>query len=94
MPAIKKHRNVMIPMQEDKRFLVDDDKESINEFAAGERERVNNRLVHATSLQRISEKAKATYGNLLRINSCTHNPVDPDPNVALGSRQRLSRILI
>jgi hypothetical protein len=36
------------------------------------------------------ERAANTYGILLRIKSCTQRPVDPEPYVDRGSRQRLS----
>ena len=42
----------------------------------------------------VYNKIDFTYGNLLRMKSCTHNPVDPDPYVARGSKQRLSRMLM
>lgn len=34
MPAIQKHRDVMVPVQENKRLLVDHNEECINKLAA------------------------------------------------------------
>ena len=85
-------------MQEDKRFLVNDNEECINQLAVYVYVRQKMRCnggrqttpVEGRKNQRKAIRpAKSTYGNLLRQNICTQNPVGPDPKCDSGSKQRL-----
>jgi hypothetical protein len=45
MPAIKQNRDVVVPMQEDERLLVNDNKESVNKLAVNGRESVRSQKI-------------------------------------------------
>lgn len=75
MPAIKQNRDVMVPMQEDERLLVNNDKEGINKLAVNGRESVRKQdIITCWFFSKLE-----TYGNLLKIKSWTQRPVDPEP---------------
>jgi len=38
----------------------------------------------------VTKNVSISSGNLLRMKNCIHIPVDPDPYVCCGSRQKLS----
>ena len=74
MPAIKQNRDVMVPMQEDERLLVNNDKEGIDKLAVNGREGMRKESIVICWVFR-----NLTYGNLLKIKSWTQRPVDPEP---------------
>jgi hypothetical protein len=78
----------MIPVEENKRLLMDNNEEGIDKFTAKEGMRYN--YLDKSNFRR----QPSTYGNLLKMKSWTQRPVDPDPYVDLGSKQKFSRRLM
>ena len=69
MPAIKQDSNVVIPVKENKRFLVNDNEESINEFTENKiRNEMNSGSEKVNSFSKQQQSA-STHGNLLKINN-------------------------
>ena len=83
MPAVQQDGNVMVPVQENEFFLVNDNKKGIEKFAACAQERMTRKgksragsKQRHLSLERLFQK---TYGNLESTKNCTQRPVLPLP---------------
>jgi len=109
MPAVEEDGDVMVPVQEDERFLVNYDEEGIKQLTWDgmggsfviKKRRDNEICIQYiytnTAVQRSiyqTDCIPTTHGNLLRMKSWTQRPVDPLPYVIWGSWHKLSRRLM
>jgi hypothetical protein len=61
VPAVNQNRNVMVPVQEDKWFLMDDDEECINQLTfqrASETTRNSDKHTTQTNIEHLRELAQ------------------------------------